>query len=97
MTETLALALRRVAEYLEPARDLVVDEWAKALREVSPEGETELELRASCAHRVEVLLGRMGRGEIDQTLSDARVVAGWRSAICSPPMECTWPLSPKRC
>ncbi len=69
----LAGALQKVAAVLEPRRDALTEQWAKALAETSPAPEPEL--RAFCRRTVASLLGRMAKAEIDDLLRDEAAAA----------------------
>ncbi len=68
MTEPLVSALQRTARLLEPHRPALVEAWAQALREASPEPLDDL--RAYCEQGAQALLGRLVQGELDQLLAD---------------------------
>jgi len=68
MTEQLATALQRTARLLEPHRAALVEAWAQALREASPQPLDDL--RAFCERGAAALLERLVEGELDQLLAD---------------------------
>ena len=68
MTDSLALALQRTAQWLEPHREALTLAWTAALREAWSEPEEDV--RDYCDRGVESLLLRLGQGELDELLAD---------------------------
>jgi GAF domain-containing protein len=69
----LALALQKTAEHLLPHRDALVESWIGAVCAITPAPVASV--REFCSKGVDVLLGRLARGEVEALLADEALQA----------------------